>query len=242
MEKHLFILITLIAVGLYGRSLYAQQTLTVDVKMPIVVELFTSQSCSSCPPADKILETLSENENIIILGCHVSYWDHLNWKDTLSQEFCDMRQHGYAGHRGTRRIYTPQMVVNGTKEFVGSHADKVKSALKAATALKIIDVAYEDNLINFSLPEADKGSYRVWAYGYRKGLDQDIKSGENSGLSVSYVNAAVTYSNLGAWDGMAVSKSFERPEPQTDHPLDGIALFAQKDGYGEIIAAGRLEF
>ena len=99
---------------------------------PVVVELFTSQSCSSCPPADRNLGKLSENPNVIALGFHVTYWNHLHWEDTLSNEFSTKRQRSYAAAFRNGRVYTPQMVVNGEQEFVGSNGSKVNAALKKA--------------------------------------------------------------------------------------------------------------
>lgn len=211
------------------------------VTTPVVVELFTSQSCSSCPPADRNLSELAKNKNIIALACHVSYWNHLHWKDTQSHEFCDMRQHGYSSLRGDRRVYTPQMIVNGKHQFVGSHSSKIKQALSAAqqAPLKNINITFDNSgTLNFTLPSLGSGNYRIWAYGYKNQIHQKIPSGENRGLSQTYSRPVATYDNLGAWDGTKTSHSFDKPDAQ----IDGIAILAQRDGYGEIVAAGKLEF
>ncbi len=214
-----------------------------DNPAPVVVELYTSQSCSSCPPADKILQSLTQNENLIVLSCHVSYWNRLNWVDTLSREFCDIRQHGYASLTTRKRIYTPQMVVNGINMFVGSRADQVKSALIKGKnqGVQPITISSSDDLINFELPAAGEkwgNDFRLWMYGYKKETVQEIGSGENRGKTVKYVNAAITYDNLGAWEGGAVSKSVQTPQDD----IDGVVIFAQTGGYGRIVAAGKLEF
>lgn len=211
-----------------------------NVDSPVVVELFTSQSCSSCPPADKILASLTKHPNIIALSCHVSYWNHLHWKDTLSHEFCDMRQHGYAGQKGSQRVYTPQMIVNGTNEFVGSHSSKVKSALSKAqkNPIQSIEITMPNPYsIEFTLPDAKKDSYRIWAFGYQTTHHESIPSGENRGKSVTYANPVQTYTNLGSWDGKAAKHEFTTP----DGKIDGIAILVQRNGYGEIIAAGKFE-
>ena len=226
------------AMGLNIKNANAQDTTT-----PVVVELYTSQSCSSCPPADKILQGLVENENLIILSCHVSYWNRMNWVDTLSREFCDIRQHGYASLTAGKRIYTPQMVINGIDTFVGSRADQVKSALIKGKneGVQPITISTSEDLINFELPAAAEkwgNDFRLWMYGYKKETVQDIGNGENSGKIVKYVNAAITYDNLGAWEGAAVSKSVQTPQDD----IDGVVIFAQAGGYGRIIAAGKLEF
>ena len=241
MTQNLLILLILSGVLLmtvYTRTGYGSIE---EPSMPVVVELFTSQSCSSCPPADRILSELAKKDNIIALGCHVSYWNHLHWKDTVSHEFCDLRQHGYSSMRGEKRVYTPQMIVNGTHQFVGSHGSKVKAALKKAdqSPIQYIEVMTKDpQTLRFTLPDMPEDAYRLWAFGYQRQLHQKIPRGENKGKSVTYVNPVVSYTNLGAWNGKAAIHEFEKPKED----IDGIAVFAQRGGYGEIIAAGKWEF
>ncbi len=206
---------------------------------PIVVELFTSQGCSSCPPADKIFSKLVKNENIIALGCHVSYWNSDDFKDVLSQDFCDMRQHGYIGMKGATRIYTPQMIINGGLGFIGSHQGEVDYDLKMArdNPIKLIFIEINDqNIISFSLPNIENGSYRLWAYGYKNHVKQNIGGGENSGRYIDYANPVMSYTNLGSWQGVSGNQVFDMP----DTDIDGIAILAQEGGYGRIVAAGKL--
>lgn len=213
----------------------------VRTNAPVVVELFTSQSCSSCPPADRLLSELSQHDNVIALGCHVQYWNHLHWKDSLSHDFCDVRQHGYSAIDGSKRVYTPQMVINGSDKFVGSHQNKLKTALSKAkqSPIKNIEIAYDKNgLISFTLPNAENANYRLWAFGYQKQKFQNIESGENRGLSHTYANPISTYTNLGSWDGSMTQQNFMRPSED----IDAIAILAQRDGYGSIIAAGKYNF
>lgn len=242
MQNIILILLLVLTVTFFTRGLYAQFTTDLEqAKAPVVVELFTSQSCSSCPPADRILQELAKQENVIALGCHVSYWNHLHWKDTVSNEFCDIRQHGYGAYNGTKRVYTPQMVVNGTHEFVGSHSSAVNAALKSVenAPLKPIQIEEKpDGTLAFTLPSADLGSYRLWAFGYTHKVHEDIPSGENRGRTLSYSNPVHTYTNLGSWDGQSAIHKFNKPS----ETLDGIAILAQQGGYGQIIAAGKLVF
>lgn len=242
MNKLILSLTLIITITFFARSLYAKlDTDIVDVKAPVVVELFTSQSCSSCPPADKILATLAQQENVIALGCHVSYWNHLQWKDTLSNEFCDIRQHGYGAYTGNKKIYTPQMIVNGQEQFVGSRTDKLNTALKRTinAPLKTIQIEKNpDNSITFTLPNANSDQYRLWAFGYKFKHDQNIKNGENRGLKTSYANPIASYTNLGSWDGRAAYQRFDLQKED----IDAIAILAQKGGYGPIVAAGKLHF
>lgn len=208
-----------------------------------VVELFTSQSCSSCPPADKLLEKLSLQDNMLVMSCHVSYWNHLQWQDKLSQEFCDIRQHGYASLEKPPKIYTPQMLVNGLNPVVGSREDKTQAALARAKSQIVlpIRIEMEEKSIRYMLPTTDfpvGGDFRLWMFGYKKSHVETIGSGENGGLEINYVNSALTYTNLGAWEGNAISSIAQKPEGE----IDGVIIFGQAGGYGRIVAAGKLEF
>src|SRR5579871_2732445 len=98
-----------------------------------VVELFTSQGCSSCPPADRVLGELAREGRVIALSLPVDYWDYLGWKDTLAQHTNSMRQRGYASDRGGR-VYTPQVVVNGAMQVIGSDRPAIEAACKSAAA------------------------------------------------------------------------------------------------------------
>lgn len=233
--------------GINNRSLRAETApnYSLPTDRPIVIELFTSQSCASCPPADKIFAQLANHENVIALGCHVSYWDKLVWKDTLSHDFCDVRQHGYASMTSARRIYTPQMIVNGGTAFIGSRFDEINKALNIAKKqnIEVIEIIpSENNSIQIVLPNLPKdpsGDYRLWLYGYKKQVTEKIGNGENSGLEMNYANAAVTYTNLGAWSGGAQTKVAPLISLEEN---DGLIILAQAEGYGRITAAGKLDF
>lgn len=207
---------------------------------PIVIELFTSQGCPSCPPADAILSELAENENFIVLGCHVSYWNQPQWKDKLSQDFCDVRQHGIQGFQGTRNIYTPQMVINGTDIFIGSKQAKIDAALDKAQDNPVSSIRLKRNgkIITFELPAAKEDAYRLWGFGYKNKVSAHIGGGENSGRVIDYTNPVMSYSNLGPWNGNPTTQRFELP----NETIDGMVIFGQKDGYGAIVAAGKLKF
>src|SRR6516165_10211815 len=98
-----------------------------------VVELFTSQGCSSCPPADKLLGELAKRDDLLALSLPIDYWDYLGWKDTLASHDFSERQREYAQSRGDGAVYTPQAVINGTDDMVGSDRSAIESAVKQAT-------------------------------------------------------------------------------------------------------------
>src|SRR5205814_1096869 len=125
---------------------------------PVVVELFTSQGCSSCPPADRLLSELAERPDVIALGLHIDYWDDLGWKDPLSSPEATARQRDYARQFGRRQVYTPQLVVDGTEEAVGSDRAAVLQALKQTKRDTLAPVAFGDNHVTVG---AGNGSGKV---------------------------------------------------------------------------------
>ncbi|HEY9079663.1 DUF1223 domain-containing protein [Magnetovibrio sp.] len=206
---------------------------------PVVVELFTSQSCSSCPPADALLGELAQHDNIIALGCHVTYWDHLNWRDTLSRKFCTERQRAYARHMGAAQVYTPQMVVNGRTEFVGSNRTEATRAIAAGTVVPI-QLTLDTDTLTATLPALAGGPSLQTLWLMRTGSEhtQAIKSGENRGKTITYVNAVESLEQLGTWSGAAQTLSFPLPKGEAKNP--SYVLIAQPQGFGAISAAGRV--
>ena len=172
-----------------------------------IVELFTSESCSSCPPADKLIGELSrkykkENRNVFLLAFHVDYWNHLNWKDPFSSPEFSQRQRDYANSFRSRRIYTPQMIINGQKEFVGSQKntaiETIETALslpgktslhidkKSSNSSKTLHIIYE-------IYNAPKNSQLNLAL-VESGLTRQISSGENSGRTLHLDNVVRAFS------------------------------------------------
>ncbi|NQZ14263.1 MAG: DUF1223 domain-containing protein [Alphaproteobacteria bacterium] len=210
------------------------------IEAPIVVELFTSQSCSSCPPADKILGQLSKNKNVIALSCHVTYWNYLHWKDTLSTEECTNRQRDYARTLQKRGPYTPQMLINGTHDVVGNRSGEINRLInkvqkKEAVAPIGLQLNGEELLIHF--PDTQSETLKLPLFIYGDQHTQSIPSGENRGRTVSYTNPVSEVRSLGLWDGRQQTITV----PTTDK-AHGYAILAQeKNGYGKVIAAGKLE-
>lgn len=217
--------------------------LDIDVgKAPIFIELFTSQGCSSCPPAEKILGQLSNHRRIFTLSCHVTYWDYLGWTDTFAIPDCDKRQRNIMRTRGNKNYYTPQMVVNGADEFPGHRSGRIKKAIEKAnkSPAAIISMSHQDTSVAIAmLPNVIKDDYSLWVFGYRKPREVRVGNGENRGRKLISTNTVATISDLGSWDGKAGMKRFTIDGGSN---IDGIVLIAQKDKYGPIVATGRIEF
>lgn len=242
MTKNYLLLGMIVAVIIFAANkLHARYSPfdTSEMNKPVVIELFTSQSCSSCPPADKNLSKLAQSPNIIALGFHVTYWDHLSWKDTLSKRFSTDRQRSYSRYSGKSRVYTPQMVVNGTREFVGSRGGDIAKALKNATPVEPLNVSIDgNNILTLILPELKEGDYTLWVAGIQNEHEQSIPSGENRGRTVTYTNAVLDYASAGQWNGKAETRQFEA---FTAEGIDHYIVLAQEKGYGPIAAAGQTE-
>ena len=175
-----------------------------------VVELFTSQGCSSCPPADKILTKLNQKPGVLVLAWHVDYWDYLGWKDTLGVTGASERQRSYAAGFLSASVYTPQAVVNGATGMVGSKESQIRSALGTVPfpALEV-NLKRSGDGITVSLPKAELNgaSTIVELINFAPESIVEIQRGENAGENVKYQNAVRKLTKLGAWNGEA--KTFE---------------------------------
>ncbi|MEO1564480.1 MAG: DUF1223 domain-containing protein, partial [Pseudomonadota bacterium] len=167
----------------------------------VVVELFTSQGCSSCPPADRILGELAEDENIIALALHVDYWDYLGWKDEFGSAEHTQRQRAYARTMGERTIYTPQMVIGGSEHVVGSRGMKVAKAVQKHASRKMpVRVALQRNGETVSIRATATGNVPnvvVMLATYSPKEVVDVRRGENAGRKLTYHNVVRRMAPIG---------------------------------------------
>jgi len=193
---------------------------------PVVVELFTSQGCSSCPPADALLGELAKKSEVLALGFHISYWDSLGWKDPLSSPSSTERQKAYARRLGDGRVYTPQIVVDGTSEMVGSDREAVLNAVRAARPAAIAPVSFADDRRSVAIGSgAGKGEIVLVRFLQRR--TTDVGAGENSGRIAHDFNGVQSLTPLGAWDGSRLSFAIEPPAAG-----EGLAILVQApDGH-----------
>jgi hypothetical protein len=174
-----------------------------------VIELFTSQGCSSCPPADALLGKLAKEPNLIPLTLSVDYWDYLGWKDTLALHEHTKRQRHYAKVRGDMNVYTPQAIVNGVKYAVGSDAREINNALRNhPTNEPEVPLAVKRDGENISVEVGPgQGKATVWMLAVTSRVEVQIRKGENKGASVTYANVVRAWRNLGAWAGTPLKTS-----------------------------------
>ncbi|MDQ2091312.1 DUF1223 domain-containing protein [Marimonas arenosa] len=209
-------------------------------KPVIVVELFTSQGCSSCPPADAFLHELAKRDDVVALSLHVDYWDYIGWKDVFAQRKFTQRQHGYAkaGHR--RSVYTPQMIIHGQDHVVGNHpmdvTDLIASYQERAQPVALRVARQGGEVIVEAQGGAKSGTIVVQLVRFEPAATVDIRRGENAGHSYTYANVVRHWDVIGEWDGAAPFTLKTRVKD--DLPA---AVILQRKGFGPILAAARVE-
>ncbi|MEI9804256.1 MAG: DUF1223 domain-containing protein [Pseudolabrys sp.] len=179
-----------------------------------VIELFTSQGCSSCPPADKLLGELAKDPTLVTMSLAVDYWDYLGWKDTLALHGHSNRQRAYANARGDREVYTPQVVVNGVLHVLGSDKAAIEKAIVQTRANAVpltlpVTITVADGKVTVNVPDAkdDNRSGEVWLCPITGKTPVAIGRGENQDKTLTYYNVVRRWLKLGDWSGKAASFS-----------------------------------
>ena len=211
-----------------------------EVDHGVVVELFTSQGCSSCPPADKFLHELASREGVIPLALHVDYWDYIGWKDIFARPDNTKRQHAYAIAAGRRSVYTPQMIVQGHEDVVGNHPVDVSDLIRRhAAAVPPVRLNLERSggrlVISAEATGPVPAPMVVHLVRYEPNADVTITRGENAGRTLSYANIVRDWARVAEWDGRDVMR--------VSADLDGdlpVVVILQHRGVGPIIAAARM--
>jgi hypothetical protein len=176
-----------------------------------VVELFTSQGCSSCPPADKVIGELAKDPSVIALSMPIDYWDYLGWKDTLADARFSARQQAYSRVRGDRGVYTPQVVVNGSAHLIGSDRAGIEEAMgdtrKDGVMSVPVSMALAGKQITVSVAASNKSPAamhgEVWICSIAKEVSIAIGRGENRGREITYHNVVRNLLKVGDWNGSA---------------------------------------
>jgi hypothetical protein len=211
-------------------------------KRPIIVELFTSQGCSSCPPADAYFKALKDGPDVIALSYHVDYWDYLGWRDTLGSPEFSQRQYDYAKSRGDRNVYTPQTIINGGKHFVGSQRSRVSGGIEAARsedATDWVDLQMTDNKtdVSISIPAGKPVTEAtLWLAAFAPSISTEIKKGENAGRTVDYTQVVRKMVPAGMWHGEAAKIVLPKGSVVPEGCKGWVALL-QEGKVGRVIGA-----
>jgi hypothetical protein len=202
---------------------------------PVVVELFQSQGCSSCPPANAALNELADRKDVIALSFAVTYWDRLGWKDIFADPAYTQRQRDYASALGNDGVYTPQIVLNGKRAIVGNGKGELARAVRETKALGDGPaIALEDGKVSIG---GGSGSGTVWLVRYDpRTQNVAIRTGENGGRTLPHRNIVRELKNLGSWSGNA--KSYALPKASDTGYRS--AILVQNGKAGPIIAAAKI--
>jgi hypothetical protein len=213
-----FALFLMIAAPLLTLPLSGQQSAAAAERRPVLVELFTSEGCSDCPPADALLAQLDTGQSVpgaqaIVLSEHVTYWNHLGWRDPFSLDAIDQRQQNYARQFSLSSVYTPQIVVDGAAELVGSDAGKLNRAVTHAAsapkpALTIADAhRIGDGSVEFTVRSSTKAT--LMAALAENATRSEVAHGENAGRTLHHVAVVRVLKDFGphASDGRTLQLS-----------------------------------
>ena len=206
-----------------------------------VVELYTSQGCSSCPPADAYLAKLAQEPGVIALALHVDYWDYIGWQDTFASPRFTDRQRAYARAAGSRTIYTPQMIVQGRDQAVGSDPDEVAGMIRrhqSAEAMVVLQLMRQGDQVQIraSARVTLEGPLVVQLVRYRPLTRVVIERGENAGRTIEYANVVTSWARVGEWAGTG-DLDIAVPAPGAE----AVVVILQEPGPGKIYAASVLK-
>lgn len=230
----------LIAACLSG-AMIASAGLVWAEERPVLVELYTSQGCSACPPADEFMHDLIKRDDVIALALHVDYWDYIGWKDVFAQPAFTARQKAYAQTGGRRTVYTPQMIIAGQDHISGTQREDV-AILIQRHAMRHSGVVLQAKrgeggqmTITAKTDKAGSGPLGIYLVRYIPNETVEIKRGENAGRRVTYVNVVTDWSEIGQWD-MAAPLSLET---RVEGDAPGVIVL-QRGPSGPVMAAAHL--
>ena len=209
---------------------------------PVVVELFTSQGCAACPPADALLGELAQRDDVIALALHVDYWDYIGWQDTFAQPAFTQRQYGYGHAAGSAMVYTPQMIVGGKDPVVGVRPMAVSDLIQAhravpdPVAISVTATAdgYEVEALARMDPPRPRMVVQIVSYAPHK--EVPIAHGERAGTVGVHFNVVTSWQVVEEWDGAGPMRF--RVIPQEDQPH---VVIVQQADHGPILGAARLD-
>lgn len=208
---------------------------------PVVVEMFTSQGCSASPPANALLGEIASQPGIVAMSLNVDYWDYLGWPDTLGSPECTRRQRDYAASLGTGHVYTPQAVINGREEMLGSDRERLLAAIARERTRECVPVSLSsgDREIRVEVAAAPSDDLRrdatIWVATCIPQAVVHVERGENAGRTLTYTNVVRKIVPAGMWNGQQTGLTLPRPALMAEGTFC-IALL-QADGTGPVLGA-----
>ena len=214
---------------------------------PTLVELFTSQGCSSCPPADAYVGVLDERDDVVVLSLHVNYWDYIGWKDPFASDALTKRQRNYGRRLSRGMVYTPEMVIDGVVDAVGSDRKAVERAIAKVRAenrmrLDIGISRADDGGLIVSVPGARfDGEATVWLTRYDAVHETEVRRGENAGRMIRNFNVVRDLSRIGSWTGLPLEIRLPESALTTgEGGRDGCAIIVQTDATGPVLGVRKM--
>jgi len=211
---------------------------------PVVVELFTSQGCSSCPPADSFLGELAQRADVLALAFHVDYWNYIGWTDPFASKLATQRQRDYSQRLALRYVYTPQMVVNGVAEGVGAEPETIDPLIKAAAAddapraITMLGRAANGHLTVHIEAGTPPEPASIWLVGFDREHTTRVLHGENQGRTLKDYQVVRSFREIGTWNGAALDLDVAGDVVSGD---GSVAVLVQLRGTGRIIGAATLK-
>lgn len=246
--KRICSLIFALTLTIFGFSNHVMATEGISPRA--VVELYTSQGCSSCPPADSVLYALNQDRrDLLLLSYHVDYWNYLGWTDPFSDSMFTDRQRDYAQRMRERYVYTPQVIINGEHVVRATEKQRIEDSSDATTPLHdIVSLMLSPHdpqrpasgtvkLQPLSTPDSTS-AFKLWLVGFDREHARDVRSGENAGRRLVHANVVREMIDLGNWNGSADERGFA----MTSACDGGVALLVQQGRGGPIIAAAMVRF
>ena len=205
-------------------------------RAPIVVELFTSQGCNSCPPAEALIAELARRPDVVPLSFHVDYWDYLGWRDPYATRAHTERQRAYARVLPSRyTVYTPQIIIDGAAHEVGSKHREIEALIAKAREARLAgpEIAVAGGRVRIGAAANAKPA-SVWVAYFQRAVTNEVPRGENAGRRLTSTNAVRELRLLGVWQGAEVDLPLGAAAPAG---CDGAAILVQRPGPGPIVAA-----
>jgi hypothetical protein len=211
---------------------------TPDVASPVVIELFTSQGCSSCPPADALLGELARRPNVVALSWHVGYWDELGWKDRFSIPASEQRQAGYVRRMSSSGAFTPQAVIGGDTSVIGSDRKAIDRALAEPRDALAVVLSRAGSNLRIDLPERWREPLDVCVISYLAEATTQVGRGENAHRALKEYNIVRSFQRLAKWDG--TPRQLTLPLASIPADATAVATVLQRPGSGAIAGVGTL--
>lgn len=217
-----------------------------DMTAKAVLELYTSQGCVRCPPADALAAEIAKRDDVLVLSFHVDYWNYIGWRDPFSSPEATARQKRYARALGMSYVYTPQVVVDGQTAIVGSKTGEVRALVSAAAArndkvgLKVSHPSASSLRVHLPADTKQTRDAVIWLAFYDRSHETRVGAGENAGRTIVNTNVVRMIQPVGGWNGAELSLDIDLTRYKTAG-RDGCAILVQLGGDGPIIAAAAVD-